>query len=186
MSPRAGLYPWPVWGPLPDWLPPGSRQLGLATGLAGVAAGAIFMGAVRFLFNWGTRTFALGWGETSLLMIAGAFLGWQPVVFAGLLGLLPGLVAATMQWVVGRRSAVSFTVWLTLAVAGVWLSWYWLGPLVQGWYFNPYRLLWSAIACAGALLGFAAGLRLWTLLDARGVPSMSRGGPAHQGSRESP
>src|SRR5208337_1890734 len=33
---KAGAYPWPVWGPLPDWLPPESWQLGLATGLGGL------------------------------------------------------------------------------------------------------------------------------------------------------
>src|SRR5262249_17932558 len=63
-----GLYPWPIWKPLPAWLPPGSWRLGLATGLAGVLAGAILMGLIRLSFNAGTGTAAVGWGETSLLM----------------------------------------------------------------------------------------------------------------------
>ncbi len=62
VTPRAGLYPWPAWGPLPDWMPPGSWKLGLATGLAGVVAGAILMGLVRLLVNAGTGTTALRMG----------------------------------------------------------------------------------------------------------------------------
>ncbi|HTU20721.1 MAG TPA: prepilin peptidase [Gemmataceae bacterium] len=134
----AGLYPWPIWAPLPDWLPPNSRRLGLATGLAGVLAGAILMGMVRLAFNFAAGAAAVGWDETSLLMIAGGFLGWQPIVVAGLLGLIPGLIAAMRQWMMGKR--VAFSLWLALAVAGVWLGWYWFSPLVQGLFFNPTRL----------------------------------------------
>ena len=148
----------------------GRWRLGLATGLAGVAAGAILMGLVRLLFNAGTGTEALGWGETSLLMIAGGFLGWQPVVVAGLLALLPGLLSATMLWAVGRRREVSFSVWLVLAIVAVWLGWYWIGPLVQGLLFNETRLLWLLFVCVGVLLAFAASLRLWTLLDSTRRP----------------
>src|SRR6267142_312868 len=41
--PREGLYPWPVWGPLPAWLPSGSIRLGLATGIAGLLAGTLVL-----------------------------------------------------------------------------------------------------------------------------------------------
>src|SRR5262249_27555297 len=45
----SGLYPWPVWHPqaLPDWLPAGSWQLGLATGLAGALAGMVILRGIR-------------------------------------------------------------------------------------------------------------------------------------------
>ena len=152
-----GLYPWPVWGPLPDWLPPGSRRLGLATGLAGVLIGAI-LGAgspsVQLRRGWP----AIGWGETSLLMIAGGFLGWQPIVVAGLFGLVPGLIAAMRQWMAGK--SIAFSMWLALAVAGVWMGWYWIGPLVQGLFFNPGRLLLFVVLGLTALLAFIACLRL--------------------------
>lgn len=49
-----GLYPWPVWGPVPAWLAPaGGWKLGLATGLAGMLAGTLVLRAVRFLFGLG-------------------------------------------------------------------------------------------------------------------------------------
>ncbi|MGH7222527.1 MAG: prepilin peptidase [Gemmataceae bacterium] len=158
VTPRAGLYPWPVWGPLPNWLPPGGRWLGLATGLAGVLTAAILMALVRLAFNFGAKAVVIGWGETSLLMIAGGFLGWQPIVVAGLLGLIPGLIAATRQWMVGKR--IAFSMWLALAVAGVCLGWYWIGPLLQGLFFNEMRLLLLAVICPTSLLAFSVCLRL--------------------------
>src|SRR5579884_4088366 len=151
VTPHAGLYPWPVWGPLPDGLPPGSWQLGLATGLAGVVAGAALTWLVRLLFNAGTGTAALGWGEVSLMMIAGAFLGWQPVVVAGLIALIPGLAAATVQWAVWKRQRVTYSLWLALALVPVWLGWYWIGPLVQGLFFSQARLLLFASGCVAWL-----------------------------------
>ncbi len=160
VTPREGLYLWPVWGPLPDWLPPGSWQLGLATGLAGILAGAVLMGLVRLAFNLGIGAVRIGWGEISLMMIAGSFVGWQPVVVAGLIGLIPGMIAATRQWAVGRGQQIAFSMWLALAVAGVGLGWYWIGPLVQGLFFNETRLLLLAAVCAALLAMFSVCLRL--------------------------
>ena len=45
-EPKEGLFPWPVWGPLPGWLGPGGNwQTGLATGLAGLLAGTLVLRA---------------------------------------------------------------------------------------------------------------------------------------------
>jgi leader peptidase (prepilin peptidase)/N-methyltransferase len=101
-----GLYPWPVWWPLPDWLPAGSWQLGLATGVAGVLFGTIMLRAVRFLFSMGLGVEALGLGDADLMMMAGAFLGWQPLVVAFFVSVLPGLFFAAVHflriWQVAR------------------------------------------------------------------------------------
>ncbi len=159
VTPQAGLYPWPVWGPLPDGLPPGGWRLGAMSGLAGVLTGAILMVLVRLLFNTGSGATVVGWGETSLMMIAGAFLGWQPVVVAVLVGLVPGLIAAGVQRVVRRRSQVTFSLWMALAVAAVCLGWYWIGPLVQGLFFHASRLLLLTVGYGVGLVTFALCLR---------------------------
>lgn len=144
VTPRQGLYPWPLWGPLPSWLPAGSRTLGLATGLAGVVAAVVLMGLVRLAFNVGVGTRMLGWGETHLMAIAGGFLGWQPIVVAVSLALIPGLLAAT-------RRQVSFACGLTASIVAVWFGWFWMGPLVQGMFFDATRLL-VLVAGYGILL----------------------------------
>jgi leader peptidase (prepilin peptidase)/N-methyltransferase len=162
LTPRHGLYPWPVWGPLPDGLAAGSRPLGLATGLAGIIAGAVSLALIRLACNAGMGAPTMGWGETSLLAMAGGFLGWQPTVFAMLAALVPGLATVTWEWTRGRRP-VSFAWWLTAALIGVWFGWFWIGPLVQGLFFNPRRLLWLAVFYAATLLVFTAGWCLATV-----------------------
>jgi len=163
LTPRQGLYPWPVWGPLPDELAAGSRRLGLATGLAGIIAGAVSMALLRLVCNAGMGAPMMGWGETSLLAMAGGFLGWQPIMFALLAALVPGLTTATWEWARGRRQ-VAFAWWLTAALVGVWFGWYWIGPRVQGLFFNPHRLLWLAVFYSATLLVFTAGWCLATVV----------------------
>jgi leader peptidase (prepilin peptidase)/N-methyltransferase len=168
VTPRAGFYLWPVWGPLPDWLPPGSWRLGVATGLAGILAGAILMGLVRVAFNLGTGAELIGWGETSLLMIAGGFVGWQPVVVAGMIGLVPGMIGATRQAATKSEWPIAYSMWPALAVIGVLLGWYWIGPLVQGLFFNETRVLLLVTVYVATLAAFSVYLRLAGI--ARAVP----------------
>jgi leader peptidase (prepilin peptidase)/N-methyltransferase len=89
---QASVQPWPLWNPLPDWLPPGSWRLGLATGFAGALAGIVLLRGVRFLFGLGRGMEGLGVGDADLMMMAGAFIGWQPVVIAFFLAVFPALV----------------------------------------------------------------------------------------------
>jgi leader peptidase (prepilin peptidase)/N-methyltransferase len=100
--PPLGLYPWPVWLPLPGWLPPGSWQLGLATGLVGALAGTVMLRVVRFVFTAGLGVEALGLGDADLMMMAGAFLGWQPLVVAFFISVGPGLLFALFHAVYNR------------------------------------------------------------------------------------
>jgi leader peptidase (prepilin peptidase) / N-methyltransferase len=91
-----GVYLWPVWGPLPDWLWDHRWALGLLTGLTGAAVGMVLLRAVKFMFERALNKEALGLGDADLMMLAGAFVGWQPVLvgfFFGAFAALPlGLV----------------------------------------------------------------------------------------------
>jgi leader peptidase (prepilin peptidase)/N-methyltransferase len=113
---------------------------------------------------------AIGWGEASLLAIAGGFVGWQPIIIAGLLGLTLGLIAGMVQWAVTRRQQMDFGLWVALAVGAVGLGWYWIGPLVQGLFFNQTRLLLFAALVAMSLLVLAAGLRFAAMVARRRAP----------------
>ena len=77
-----GLYPWPVWGPVPDWLWNHRWALGLVTGLTGAAVGMAMIRAVKFTVERGLGKEALGLGDADVMMMAGAFLGWQVVAVA--------------------------------------------------------------------------------------------------------
>jgi leader peptidase (prepilin peptidase)/N-methyltransferase len=166
VGPKTGLYPWPVWGPLPDWLPAGSWQLGLATGLAGMLAGTFMLRAVGYLFEKGLGVEALGLGDADLMMMAGAFLGWQPVVVAFLVAVVPGLIFGFVQLIVFRDSSLPFGPSLAIGVIITMLGWSWIGHF-QILFFNP---LWLAILMVGAcviILACSYGFRLLRL--SRGV-----------------
>ena len=137
--PRSGLQPWPVWGPLPEWLPAGDARLGLGTTLAGTVAGAM-LGMV--LAGLGLKGFA------PLLALTGAYLGWQPlVVVFGVIGIGFFLVLP-IALLRRRRIASHLPGVLGLAVLVAWFGWPWLGPLLYRYLFDP----WVALSLASGLV----------------------------------
>jgi hypothetical protein len=149
VSPRPGFYPWPVWGPLPEALPPGGWALGLVTGVAGALAGGWGLRLVATIVRRGLGREAVPAAASDLAMIAGAFLGWQPVLVAIVLA----LAAAAPLYL--RRLAPPFGLFLALAVVAAWLGWAWIGPAVRPMLFSP-TLLPPLIAASLALIGVVA------------------------------
>jgi leader peptidase (prepilin peptidase)/N-methyltransferase len=170
-----GLYPWPVWGPLPDWLPPGSWQLGLATGLAGLIVGTLMLRVIRFLFGLGLGIEALGLGDADLMMMAGSFLGWQPVVVAFFLGVFLGLFFGVFQVIFRGDNAMAFGPALSLALVGTFLGWRWIGPEVQSLLFNDLLLV--ILGVIGCVLMLAASYLLRLLRLMRPAPPEGPDGP---------
>ncbi|HYV39823.1 MAG TPA: prepilin peptidase [Gemmataceae bacterium] len=146
---KEGLYPWPVWGPLPDWFPAGSWQLGLATGLAGMLVGTFMLRGIGFLFSKGLGREALGLGDADLMMMAGAFMGWQPVVVAFFLSVMPALVFGALQYGVKRDNELPFGPSLAMGIVLTFLCWPWIGPQIQSLFFWGKML--GAVAVLGAL-----------------------------------
>jgi len=106
---KEGIQPWPLWGPLPLLLAPGGNwQTGLATGVAGALAGTFIMRAIGFLFGSGLRKEALGLGDADLMMMVGSFLGWQIVVSAIFVSVIPAAVFGVFQWIVHRDNSLPF------------------------------------------------------------------------------
>jgi leader peptidase (prepilin peptidase) / N-methyltransferase len=168
-----GFQPWPLWRPdqLPSWLAPGSWQLGLATGLAGVLAGIVILRGVRFLFGLGRGIEGMGLGDADLMMMAGAFLGWQPVVIAFFVSVFPALLFGVAWHIIQRKKRpmppppnevdneknlpqqaepVPFPFGPSLALGTLLtlFGWRWIGPHFQILFFQPIMLL--TIAGMGA------------------------------------
>lgn len=142
-APRSGLQLWPVWGPLPAWLPAGNWLLGLADVLAGalVGGGLIFM--VRVAFFRGSFREAGRHGDVALGLLGGAFFGWQPILVAVLFATTAGLVIALLtgrprRWLDGLLSC--------LLVPGLllgWIGWPWIGPALYPLLFAPSGPGWA-------------------------------------------
>jgi leader peptidase (prepilin peptidase) / N-methyltransferase len=120
-----GLYPWPVWPPkeLPSWLPLGSWQLGLATGLAGALAGMVTLRAVRFLFGLGRGKEGLGIGDADVMMMAGSFIGWQPTLVAFFVGVFVALFFGIVQLIRRGDQALPFGPALAVGAVLTLLAW---------------------------------------------------------------
>jgi len=156
-----GLYPWPLWGPLPPWMPLGSHLSGFATGLAGALVGTWMLRGIRFIFTKGLGREALGLGDADLMMMAGAFLGWQPVVIAFFLGAMVTLVFAIVQLIVYRDTSLPFGPGLAVGLVLTWLGWRWIGPAVQALLFNEVLIFIFVGGGAGIMLLMSAILRLF-------------------------
>jgi leader peptidase (prepilin peptidase)/N-methyltransferase len=151
-APREALYPWPIWGPPPAWLEPGSWQMGLATGLAGALAGTLVLRAVAFLFGAGLGKEALGLGDADLMMMAGSFLGWQAMIVAFLVSVVPALVVGILQLAIRRDNSLPFGPSLAAGVIITMLCWKWIAPRVQILFFWPTLLVCVVVVGAAFML----------------------------------
>lgn len=153
-----GVYNWPVWGPLPDWLARESWQLGLLTGLAGAAAGNVMMRSVKFIFEKGMGKEAMGLGDADLMMMAGAFLGWQMVVVAFFIGTFAALFIAIPLLLRSGERVLPFGPGLAIGVIVAMLGWRWIGPSVQPFFFDWFTLFIGVSILGGGM--FIASLLL--------------------------
>ncbi|HJZ57631.1 MAG TPA: prepilin peptidase [Gemmataceae bacterium] len=160
-----GVQPWPFWGPVPAFVSPGTWQLGLLNALIGALAGSLVVRWVKWLFETGFGKDALGLGDADLLMMAGAFLGWQIAVLSLFVGAiaalvvfkLPGLVVAAVRKTAVERE-LPFGPGLALGVVVTWLGWPWIGPRMQ---FPLYDLTALGVIVVVLSVGMmAAGLLL--------------------------
>ncbi len=160
-----GLMLWPFSGPPPSWAPPGSWQLGLVNGLVGAAVGTGIIRTVKYCFEVGLGRDALGLGDADLLMMAGAFLGWQVVVLGFFVGVMAALVLKIPMMILdaiqkrGVARELSFGPGLAIGIGIVWLGW----PVAS----EVARLLYEPYALGTVIVVMVVGLLLSGLLLGR-------------------
>jgi leader peptidase (prepilin peptidase)/N-methyltransferase len=160
--PGPGLYPWPVWPPdqLPSWMPPGSWQLGLATGLAGALAGMATLRAVRFLFGLGRGKEGLGIGDADVMMMAGSFIGWQPTLVSFFVGVFAALFFGVYQLVRRGDQALAFGPALAVGVVVTLLTWPILSRVRIVYILSSEIWMLAGVAAVGAVLFLLASFLL--------------------------
>jgi leader peptidase (prepilin peptidase)/N-methyltransferase len=168
--PPPGLYAWPVWYPLPAWLPQGNWKLGLLTGLAGAAAGMVVLRGVRAVFGWARGLEGLGLGDADLMMMAGAFVGWQPVLMAFFVSAFPALCFGVGPVLRKGDRPLPFGPSLAAGVLLTLFLWPRLGPHFWDLYSQPLLLL--LLAGVATVLLLVAGL---VLRLTRGAPADTAG-----------
>jgi leader peptidase (prepilin peptidase)/N-methyltransferase len=169
-----GAQPWPFMGPPPAFAPPNSVQLGLLNGVIGALVGSLFLRLVKWLFEVGFGKEALGLGDADLLMMAGAFLGWQIAVMSLFVGAFTALAFKIPELVRGAlgqsdvERELPFGPGLALGVVVTWLTWPWIGPKFQVVAFDPVFLAIVGVVMVVGML--AAGLLLRRSDDAPAEP----------------
>jgi leader peptidase (prepilin peptidase) / N-methyltransferase len=160
----SGLYPWPVWSS--DWLSSPGWLTGLVTALAGTLAGMVLLRGLRFLFGMVRGKEGMGLGDADLMMMAGSFLGWQPVIVALFVAALPGLFFGIVQLLSRGGQQLPFGPSLAIGLMATWLGWRYLSPQLEPVFFDI--VLVTVVAVAGAILLVVAGLLLRLLLGGAG------------------
>jgi leader peptidase (prepilin peptidase)/N-methyltransferase len=131
----AGFQCWPFFLPTPEWAPAGSWQLGLATSLAGALVGNLGMRLIRWVFTWGLQKEAMGLGDADLMMMIGAFLGWQALIVTMIFAVALGVIYAVILLIRDQGNQLPFGPFLSGGGAIViCLPWYIL-IFLQKWLF---------------------------------------------------
>jgi len=125
-----------------------------------VLAGTMVLRAIAFLFGAGLGKEALGLGDADLMMMAGAFLGWQPVIVAFLVSVVPALLVGLCQLIFRRDNSLPFGPSLAVGTVVTMLCWRWIGPQVQILFFWGEVLVGLAVAGGGFLFFASFALRL--------------------------
>jgi leader peptidase (prepilin peptidase)/N-methyltransferase len=178
-----GVQPWPFWGPTFEFAPAGTWKMGLLTAAVGALVGSLVVRATKWLFETGLGREALGLGDADLLMMVGAFLGWQIAVmslFAGAFAALvlkglevflredapaadgaPAAAPAPATSVSGEPSPREFAFGPGLALGTVitWFAWPKLGRELQFPFFDAFTMLVFVVVMGVGLLAAALFLR---------------------------
>jgi leader peptidase (prepilin peptidase)/N-methyltransferase len=133
---KGGIYEWPFWGPLPDFCGEGGNwQTGFLTGLVGLMVGTFLLRTIGAVFSYGLGREALGMGDADLMMMAGAFLGWQPMVAGFFLSVGPAFIFGLLNILLKSDHSLPFGPSLAAGVMTACLTWRWLGPQLQVLFF---------------------------------------------------
>ena len=173
-----GVQPWPFWGPTFNFAPPGSWQLGLLTSVIGALVGSLVIRATKWMFETGFGREALGLGDADLLMMAGAFLGWQIVVLSLFVGSFAALILKVLEALLRKKAVpgtpapagtsisgppqsreLPFGPGLAIGVVVTWFAWPRLSPRLQFPFFDGTMMLMLVGFMGVGLLAFALFMR---------------------------
>ncbi|MFM8735502.1 MAG: prepilin peptidase [Pirellulales bacterium] len=105
------------------WWAGGSSWQGTVSSLAGIAVGAGLIWATRAGASAALGREAMGFGDVTLMAMAGAWLGWQACVLACFLAVFIGLAHGVAQLVTRSENELPFGPSLCLGLAAVVIGW---------------------------------------------------------------
>jgi prepilin signal peptidase PulO-like enzyme (type II secretory pathway) len=150
------------------WYRGGDSWVGLLTALVGIVGGSAMVWAVRIAGSLALQREALGFGDVTLMMMIGAFLGWQACVIIFFIAPFAALLVGILQMVLRRDNVIPYGPFLCLGAAVVTVRWadFWNDSpgSVQGLFFFPGLV--PAILAVGVAMLFAM-LWAWRIVKER-------------------
>lgn len=143
------------------WIIGGGAWSGLLTGLLGLVGAGGIVWAVRLVGTFSLRREAMGFGDVTLMMMVGTFLGWQACLIAFFLSPLPALLVGILQLIFRRDDVIPYVPYLCMASAGVVVAWAPIWVWAQPMFEQPLLVI-SVLAVCLTLLGVL--LYLWRLV----------------------
>jgi len=121
------------------WWLGGAAWLGLLTALVGMAVSGGLVWIVRLVGTAALQREAMGFGDVTLMMMVGAFLGWQAGLIIFFVAPFAGLLVGVLQLVVRRDDVIPYGPFLCLGalVTMVWWADFWT-PRMQ----DVFRIDW--------------------------------------------
>lgn len=138
------------------WLVGGSHWAGLVTGLVGLTVAGGLIWATRLGASWALGREAMGFGDVTLMAMAGAWLGWQACLLACLLAVFLGLVHGLGQLLRHAESELPFGPSLCLGLVIVVVVWQRLWDAASPQFERPLEMA----LVAGLVIGLTA-ITLW-------------------------
>ncbi|MEX2172223.1 MAG: A24 family peptidase [Pirellulales bacterium] len=105
------------------WLIGGGAWIGLLTALIGLVVSGGIVWIIRIVGTAAMRREAMGFGDVTLMMMIGTFLGWQAGLVIFFLAPLPALVIGLGQLLLRRGDVIPYGPFLCLAAAAVVVAW---------------------------------------------------------------
>ncbi len=110
------------------WYTGGAAWQGLLTALVGMIVSGSIVWAVRIVGSLALGREAMGFGDVTLMMMVGAFLGWQAGLMIFFLAPFAALLIGITQLVLRRDDEIPYGPFLCLAAAFVVVRWGTLWP----------------------------------------------------------
>lgn len=141
------------------WAIGGGAWTGLFTALVGMIGSGAMIWAVRIVGSAALGREAMGFGDVTLMMMIGAFLGWQAGIMIFFVSPFAGLVAGVVQLLLRRDDMIPYGPFLCLGTLGVVVWWgdIWndqrgFQALFAIWWLVPAVLLVCVVMLGGMLV----------------------------------
>jgi len=136
--------------------------MGLLTSLVGLAVSGGMVWVVRLVGTAALRREAMGFGDVTLMMMIGTFLGWQAGVIIFFVAPFAGLVIGILQMLLHRDDVIPYGPFLCLGALAVAAGWpnFWTFNVQD--VFQQARLIAFVLIACFALLGVM--LAIWQVI----------------------